>query len=154
MSDAESMSRLQSLNDELQTLNTELKLKLETVSRAHNDLQNLIAATDLGTLFLDSTLHIKRFSDRVTDLFRITPADEGRPITDFAHQLEYDDLLADAHIVLNDLAPVRREVRSRRDRWYEVRMRPYRTLDDRIEGVVIAFVDVTERRAIEEALRT
>src|SRR5678816_554969 len=93
MSDAESMSRLQSLNDELQTLNTELKLKLETVSRAHNDLQNLIAATDLGTLFLDSTLHIKRFSDRVTDLFSITPADEGRPITDFAHQLEYDCLL-------------------------------------------------------------
>jgi two-component system CheB/CheR fusion protein len=154
MSDAESMSRLQSLNDELQTQNTELKLKLETVSRAHSDLQNLIAATDLGTLFLDSTLCIKRFSDRATDLFRITPADEGRPITDFAHQLEYDDLLADARVVLNDLAPVRREVRSRRDRWYEVRMRPYRTLDDRIDGVVIAFVDVTERRAIEEALRT
>ena len=155
MSDVEtSREQLQSINEALQTANTELKLKLETVSRAHSDLQNLIAATDLGTLFLDSTLHIKRFSDRVTDLFSITPADEGRPITDFAHQLEYDDLLADARVVLNDLAPVRREVRSRLDRWYEVRMGPYRTLGDRIDGVVIAFVDVTERRAIEEALRT
>ena len=155
MSDVEtSREQLQSINEALQTANTELKLKLETVSRAHSDLQNLIAATDLGTLFLDSTLHIKRFSDRVTDLFSITPADEGRPITDFAHQLEYDDLLADARVVLNDLAPVRREVRSRLDRWYEVRMGPCPKTGDRIDGVVIAFVDVTERRAIEEALRT
>jgi two-component system CheB/CheR fusion protein len=143
-----------SRNEELQTVNTELKLKLESVSRAHSDLQNLIAATDLGTLFLDSALRIKRFSDRVTDLFSITPADEGRPITDFTHSLEYGDLIADARVVLNDLAPVRREVRSRSDRWYEVRMRPYRTIDDRIDGVVIAFVDLTERRATEEALRT
>jgi len=149
-----SKEELQSINEELHTVNTELKLKLETVSRAHSDLQNLIAATDLGTLFLDSALRIKRFSDRVTDLFSVTPADEGRPITDFAHQLEYDDLIEDARVVLNDLAPVRREVRSRRDRWYEVRMRPYRTLDDKIDGVVIAFVDVTERRAIEDSLRT
>jgi two-component system, chemotaxis family, CheB/CheR fusion protein len=148
-----SKEELQSINEELQTVNSELKLKLEAVSRAHNDLQNLMAATDFGTLFLDTGLRIKRFTDRVTDLFRITPADEGRPITDFAHQLEYDDLVKDARTVLSDLTPIRREIRGRDGRWYDVRARPYRTVEDRIDGVVITFVDITERRNVEDALR-
>jgi two-component system CheB/CheR fusion protein len=147
-----SKEELQSINEELQTVNSELKLKLEAISRAHSDLQNLMAATDFGTLFLDSSLRIKRFTDRVTELFSITPADEGRPITDFAHQLDYDDLIKDARSVLADLAPVRREMRSRDGRWYDVRLRPYRTVDDRIDGVVITFVDVTERLGVERAL--
>ena len=108
-----SKEELQSINEELQTVNTELKLKLETISRAHSDLQNLMAATDFGTLFLDSSLRIKRFTDRVTEVFSVTPADEGRPITDFAHRLDYADLTKDARAVLSDLAPVRREVGSR-----------------------------------------
>ena len=149
-----SREELQSINEELQTVNTELKLKLETVSRAHSDLQNLMAATDFGTLFLDSGLNIKRFTDRVTELFSLTPADEGRPITDFTHQLEYDTFTKDIQSVLGDLTPIRREIRSRRDRWFDIRMRPYRTVDDRIDGVVITFVDITDRRAVEEALRT
>jgi len=101
-----SKEELQSINEELQTVNSELKLKLEAISRAHSDLQNLVAATDVGTLFLDAELRIKRFTDRVTDLFRITHPDEGRPITDFAHQLEYDDLVNDAQRVLADLVPI------------------------------------------------
>lgn len=148
-----SKEELQSINEELQTVNSELKLKLEAISRAHSDLQNLMAATDFGTLFLDSSLRIKRFTERVTELFSITPNDEGRPITDFAHQLEYDELIKDTRSVLSDLAPIRREIHSRRDRWYDVRMRPYRTVDDKIDGVVITFVDITERRSVEEALR-
>jgi two-component system CheB/CheR fusion protein len=148
-----SKEELQSINEELQTVNTELKLKLEAISRAHSDLQNLMAATDIGTLFLDTNLRIKRFTDRVTDLFAIKSADEGRPITDFAHQLEYDGLIKDARAVLSDLAPIRREVRSRADRWFDVRLRPYRTVDDKIDGVVVTFLDITERRQIEEALR-
>jgi two-component system CheB/CheR fusion protein len=148
-----SKEELQSINEELQTVNTELKMKLEAISRAHSDLQNLMAATDFGTLFLDAELRIKRFTDRVTDLFSITPTDEGRPITDFAHQLEYDDLVKDARTALSNLAPIRREIRSRNDRWYDVRFRPYRTMDNRIDGVVITFVDISERRQAEEALR-
>ena len=148
-----SKEELQSINEELQTVNTELKLKLDTISRAHSDLQNLMAATDFGTLFLDASLRIKRFTDRVTDLFSVTPADEGRPITDFAHQLEYSDLIKDARAVLAELAPIRREVRSRAGRWFDVRFRPYRTVDDKIDGVVITFVDISDRRQIEEALR-
>lgn len=148
-----SKEELQSINEELQTVNSELKLKLEAISRAHSDLQNLMAATDFGTLFLDASLHIKRFTERVTELFSITSTDEGRPITDFAHQLEYEDLIKDARTVLADLAPIRREVKSRAGKWYDMRLRPYRTVDNKIDGVVITFVDVSDRRQVEEALR-
>jgi len=148
-----SKEELQSVNEELQTLNSELKLKLDAVSRAHSDLQNLMAATDFATLFLDQGLGIKRFTDRVRDLFSITPSDEGRPITDFAHQLEYPELEKDARAALADLVPIRREISSRAGRWYDVRMRPYRTVDNRIDGVVLTFVEVTDRRKVEEALR-
>ena len=145
-----SKEELQSINEELQTVNSELKTKLELISRANSDLQNLLAATDFGTLFLDARLNIKRFTEQVKELFSVTTSDEGRPITDFAHQLEYDDLVKDARAVIADLTPVRREVRSRKGRWYDLRMRPYRTVDDKIDGVVITFVDVTERKAMEE----
>lgn len=149
-----SKEELQSINEELQTVNSELKLKLETVSRANSDLQNLMAAMDFGTLFLDPGLRIKRFTPRLSDLFSITPGDVGRPITDFTHQLDYDGLVADARAVLDDLTPIEREIRSRKGGWYLVRVRPYRTVDDKIDGVVATFIDVTERRQMEDALRT
>jgi two-component system, chemotaxis family, CheB/CheR fusion protein len=148
-----SKEELQSINEELQTVNSELKLKLETVSRANSDLQNLMAAMDFGTLFLDPGLKIKRFTPRLADLFSITPSDVGRPITDFTHQLDYDGLVADARTVLDDLTPMEREIRSRKGGWYLVRIRPYRTVDDRIDGVVATFIDVTERRQMEDSLR-
>jgi two-component system CheB/CheR fusion protein len=149
-----SKEELQSINEELQTVNSELKLKLETVSRANSDLQNLMAAMDFGTLFLDPGLRIKRFTPRLADLFSITPNDVGRPITDFTHQLHYDGLTADARMVIENLTPIEREIRSRAGGWYLVRIRPYRTIDDKIDGVVTTFIDVTERRQMEDALRT
>jgi two-component system CheB/CheR fusion protein len=112
-----------------------------------------MGATDFGILFLDSALRIKRFTVRVTDLFNITPIDEGRPIADFTHQLDYDELVADARSVMNQLIPIGRVVRSRKGTWYQMRMRPYRTVEDRIEGIVVSFVDISERRQAEEALR-
>jgi two-component system CheB/CheR fusion protein len=148
-----SKEELQSINEELQTVNQELKLKLDAVSRANSDLQNLMAATDVGTLFLDQGLRIKRFTPHLTELFNITESDEGRPITDFTHQLEYEDLAKDARAVLRNLVPIEREIRSRGDGWFLVRVRPYRTTDDKIDGVVFTFVDITERRRMEQALR-
>lgn len=148
-----SKEELQSINEELQTVNAELKDKLESVSRAHNDLQNLMAATDVGVLFLDNKFRIKRFTPHIKDLFNVTYADEGRPVTDFTHQLEYDGLFDDVTTVLRDLSFIEREVASRARRWYLLRLRPYRTLDNKIDGVVVTFIDVTERRATEEALR-
>src|SRR5262249_53094884 len=108
-----SKEELQSINEELQTVNSELKLKLEAVSRANSDLQNLMAATNFGTLFLDSSLRIKRFTQPVTELFSIAPSDEGRPIADFAHRLEYESLIKDAQNVLANFAPIKHEIRSR-----------------------------------------
>lgn len=148
-----SKEELQSINEELQTVNNELKLKLESVSRAHSDLQNLMAATDYGTLFLDPSLRIKRFTPRLTELFNIALSDEGRPITDFTHQLDYGELAQHARAVLKDLVPVQHEVAGHNGGWYLVRIRPYRTIDDKIDGVVATFVDITERREAESALR-
>lgn len=148
-----SKEELQSINEELETVNNELKLKLESISRAHSDLQNLMAATDFGTLFLDPYLRIKRFTPRLTELFNVTASDEGRPITDFTHQLRYDGLADHARAVLKDLAPIEHEVQSLDGGWFLVRLRPYRTVDDKIDGVVATFVDISERRRAEEALR-
>ncbi len=141
-----SKEELQSINEELQTVNAELKSKLESISTAHSDLRNLIAATDIGTLFLDAQLRIKLFTPAVARLFNITESDAGRAITHFTHNLDYDDLVADAERVVRELVPLERELRTEEDRWLMMRMRPYRTIEDRINGVVITFVDITERR--------
>ncbi len=148
-----SKEELQSINEELQATNQELKLKVETISRAHNDLQNLISVTDVGTLFLDKDLRIRRFTPKIVDLLNITGNDEGRPISDFTHRLvNHPGLGQDAREVLSDLAPRECEVRSDAGRWYLLRMRPYRTVEDRIEGIVVTFVDISERRQTESNL--
>ncbi len=146
-----SKEELQSINEELQTVNQELKAKLEEVSRAHSDLQNLITATDVGTLFLDQDLRIKLFTPRVADIFNITEGDGGRAITDFTHQLDYRDIVADSRRVIADLVPIEQTVGANGERWFLVRLRPYRTVENRIEGVVITFVDITERRQSDMA---
>ena len=148
-----SKEELQSINEELETVNAELKVKLDEVSRAHSDLENLMAASEVGTLFLDRSLRIARFTPPVTELFNIVESDRGRPITDFTHHLSYTQLTADAREVLEHLVPVEREVRRTDGRWYLARIRPYVTVDDRIDGVVVTFVDFTARREAEEALR-
>jgi two-component system, chemotaxis family, CheB/CheR fusion protein len=147
-----SKEELQSTNEELQTVNSELKQKLESVSRAHSDIENLITSSDVGTLFLDRELLIKRFTPQVSNVFSIARGDEGRLITDFTHRLDYGDLASDARSVLDHLTPIEHEVRSNNNRWYLARLRPYRSTEDKIEGVVITFVDVTERRVAEDAL--
>ena len=147
-----SKEELQSVNEELQTVNNELKSKLDSVSRAHSDLQNLITATDVGTVFLDPSLQIRRFTPRIADLFNITPSDEGRPITDFTHHLKYEKIIEDATRILEDLGSYEHEVESDTGRWYLMRIRPYRTVLDKIDGVVITFVDITSRRSTEAIL--
>ena len=108
-----SKEELQSINEELQTVNSELKIKLESVSRAHSDVQNLMAATDVGILFLDPQLRINRFTPRISELFNIVAGDEGRSITDFTHRLDYDDLAGDARKVLRDWFPASAKCRAR-----------------------------------------
>ncbi|WP_072295085.1 CheR family methyltransferase [Paracoccus sp. SM22M-07] len=148
-----SKEELQSINEELQTVNAELKSKLKDVGAAHNDLQNIVAATDIGTLFLDRKLRIRMFTPRVADLFNITSADVGRVISDFTHRLDYQGLAEDAAEVLRNLAAVEKEVRASGDRWLSLRVRPYRTIDDRIEGVVVTLIDISALREAHESIR-
>ena len=147
-----SKEELQSVNEELHTVNAELKSKLDTISEAHNDLQNLTAATEIGTLFLDPDLRIRMFTPPIADLFNIKSGDIGRVVTDFTHQLDYDSIEADVRRVLNELAPVEREVRSVSGHSYLMRLRPYRTVENRIDGTVVTFVDISARLGAEAAL--
>ncbi|MBK8905014.1 MAG: PAS domain-containing protein [Anaerolineaceae bacterium] len=148
-----SKEELQSVNEELQTVNNELKNKLEEISRAHSDLENLMAATEIATLFLDRDLRIQRFTPGVEALFNIRPVDRGRPIAHLTHMLAYDALKEDARQVLRQLVPLEREVQANDGLWFLMRVRPYRTIDDRIDGVVITFIDINEIKRAEDALR-
>ena len=148
-----SKEELQSINEELQTVNVELKGKLEEISGAHDDLENLMAATDVATLFLDRNLCIKRFTPQLIGLFKVKSHDLGRPIGDITHTLDYDHLDQDARRVLADLAPIERDTATDDGRVWIVRLRPYRTADDRIDGVVITLIDVTKLKHAEQVLR-
>ncbi|HLF74405.1 MAG TPA: CheR family methyltransferase [Anaerolineales bacterium] len=147
-----SKEELQSVNEELQTVNNELKNKLDEISRAHSDLENLISATEIATLFLDRELHIQRFTPGIADLFNIMPSDRGRPIGHLTHKLGYAELAEDARQVSHQPTPVEREVRGQNGAWYLVRLRPYRTVEDKVDGVVITFVDITKLKEAEHAL--
>jgi two-component system CheB/CheR fusion protein len=148
-----SKEELQSVNEELKTVNRELEEKVQALEKANSDLKNLMAATDIGTLFLDRDLHIQRYTPLVERLFNIQNSDAGRPIDDFTHTLDYDRLTADARSVLGDLTPIEREVSTDDETWFLVRHHPYRTAEDRIDGVVITFVDITRRKQAELELR-
>ena len=148
-----SKEELQSMNEELNTVNQENKHKVEELSQLTSDLQNLLSATDIATLFLDRNFQILRFTPKVGEIFSIRPADKGRPITDLNHRLGYPELIDDARQVLKKLVPIEKEVNDNQDHWYLTRVLPYRSSQDRIEGVVITFVDITSRKNAEEALR-
>ena len=148
-----SKEEMQSLNEELQTLNTELQAKVDELSRSSNDMKNLLNSTDIATLFLDNDLHVRRFTPQATKIIKLIPADVGRPITDLASELHYPALAEDAREVLRTLAPAEKPIGARDGRWFTVRIMPYRTLDDRIDGVVITFADITAAKTLEAELR-
>ena len=145
-----SKEELNSLNEEQNTVNVQLEDKVALRQQANNDLENLLASTNLATIFLDTTFHVRRFTPVATRLFNLIPSDVGRPIGDLAQRCVDPDLLHDAGLVLARHAPISKEVQSRDGRWYVRQVLPYRTHDDRIDGVVITFSDVAAE-AIEEA---
>ena len=148
-----SKEELQSVNEELITVNYELKIKVEETGKANDDLNNLIASTDIATVFVDSAMRIKRSTPRAADIFSIIPSDTGRSLLDLTHRLDYPELADDVALTFNTLRMVEREVRSHDGRYYIVRLLPYRTTEDRIEGAVMTFFDITGRREAEEKLR-
>jgi two-component system CheB/CheR fusion protein len=148
-----SKEELQSMNEELVTVNQELRSKIEELAQANSDLKNLMAATDIGTIFLDRDLRIKRYTPAVESLFHLQGSDIGRPLKALKQNLGPDDLVELAQQVLDDLSTVEREMRGVGGERYIARIRPYRTVDDSIEGVVLTFLDVTKLKKAEEQAR-
>ena len=139
-----SKEELQSTNEELETVNSELQNKVNELSRANDDLNNLLGSTEIGTIFLDTNLCIKRFTTPAAKIFNLIQTDIGRPISDITSNIKYDRLYHDAEEVLGTLAKKENEVTGIEGRVYLMRIMPYRTLDNVIDGVVITFVDNTE----------
>jgi two-component system CheB/CheR fusion protein len=139
-----SKEELQSTNEELETVNSELSSKVEELSRANNDLNNLLASTDIGTIFLDTDLKISRFTPVITRLFNLIQSDIGRPITDITSKTRYQDISKDSLHVLDTLMTIEKDIESLDNNWFQMRVMPYRTLDNVIDGVVITFFDITE----------
>ncbi len=148
-----SKEEMQSLNEELQTLNAELQAKVDDYSRVDNDMKNLLNSTDIATLFLDKALNIRRYTNQATNLFKFIKSDVGRPFTDQVSDLDYPEMASDANEVLRTLVFIQKQVPGKNGRWFSVRIMPYRTNDDRIEGLVITFIDVTELKNAEEKLK-
>ena len=147
-----SKEELQSVNEELQTVNAEMRNKLDEVSQAHRELENLMGATDIATLYLDRELRIQRFTAGVQELFNILTVDRGRRISDLTHKMGYDQFVEDAEQVLRKLIPVEHELMRADGRWFLMRLRPYRTMEDHIDGVVITFIDVSDLKETEREL--
>ena len=147
-----SKEEMQSLNEELQTLNAELQSKVDEFLRVNNDMKNLLNSTDIATLFLDKELNIRRFTNQATKIFKLIKSDIGRQITDQVTKLLYPNLAADAFEVLRTLVFMEKQIFTKDGRWFTVRIMPYRTLDDRIDGLVITFVNNSDMKYLEEQL--
>ncbi|MGJ7492903.1 PAS domain S-box protein [Variovorax sp. ZT4R33] len=145
-----SRDELQSINEELTTVNHELKAKVDELSHANSDVQNLMNATAIATIFLDRDLRIARYTPLAVTLFNFIPGDLGRPLTDLTPRLQYPDLATDAARVLAQLTLLEREVGMADGSWFLARLLPYRTMEDRIAGVVLSFINITERKRAEE----
>ena len=147
-----SREEMQSMNEELQTLNIELQAKVDELTQSGNDMKNLLDSTDIATLFLDKDLNVRRFTAQATQIIKLIPGDVGRPITDLVSDLTYPALDEDARKVLRELTSIEKQVGARDGRWFNVRIMPYRTLDDRLDGVVITFTDITAGKRLEAKL--
>ncbi len=148
-----SKEEMQSLNEELQTVNAELQAKLDELSATSNDMKNLLNSTEIATVFLDDALKVRRFTDQVTEIIKLIPTDVGRPVTDLAISLLYPELADDAREVLRTLIPIDKALVSKGGRWFATRLMPYRTFDNRINGVVITFTDMTVVKRLEANLQ-
>ncbi len=149
-----SKEELQSINEELVTVNSELQAKIVQLADMQNDMKNLLDNIHIGTIFLDQHLIIRRFTRDATQIYRLVASDVGRALNDIKSELAGGDLLDAAHAVLDNLAPIEREVKTVHGNWYLARIQPYRTLENMIDGVVLTFTNITEHIrtvAIQEA---
>ncbi|BBO87289.1 CheR family methyltransferase [Desulfosarcina ovata] len=149
-----SKEELQSLNEELQTVNAELQSKVEELSAAHDDMRNLLNSTEIATVFVDNSLRVKRFTPQATAIINLIQTDIGRPLQHVATNLTYAGMISDLETVLKNLAPQRAEVQTNSGDWFKMRIIPYRTTDNRIDGAVLTFTTINEEKQAQEVLTT
>jgi two-component system CheB/CheR fusion protein len=147
-----SKEELQSVNEEIVTVNTELQGKIDELAQSYDDMSNLLASTEIGTIFLDADLNIKRFTPSMSKIINLIQTDLGRPVQDLSSNLIYDGIISDAKNVLEKLSPFQAAVKSNDGTWYQMQIMPYRTSLNVIEGVVITFVDITKEKSLLEEL--
>ncbi|OZB12606.1 MAG: chemotaxis protein CheB, partial [Marinobacter sp. 34-60-7] len=148
-----SKEEMQSMNEELQTINTELQTKLDDLALAQSDMQNVLNSIEIAVLFLDQDLNVRRYTERATTIINLRENDIGRPLSDLTSSLQYPELQDDARHTLDTLAVSEKQIMTRDDRWFSVRIMPYRRLDNVIDGVVITLFDITDTKALESSLR-
>lgn len=148
-----SKEELQSINEELLTVNYELKTKVEETDKVNDYLSNLIASTDIATVFVDRNLCIRWFTPRAADIFSMLPVDTGRSLLDITHRLDYPGLADDARAVVERETTIEREVVGHNQHWYLARLLPYRASERNVDGTVLTFIDISQSRAAEERLR-
>jgi two-component system CheB/CheR fusion protein len=144
----------QSMNEELQTLNGELQSKLDDLALAQSDMQNLLNSTDIATLFLDNALNVRRYTEQITRIIHLREGDIGRPLTDLASTLIYPQMNDDARETLRTLSFTEKQIATTDGHWFLVRIKPYRTLANVIQGVVITLIDITAAKELESRLRS
>jgi two-component system CheB/CheR fusion protein len=147
-----SREELQSVNEELMTVNAEAQERIERLTRSTNDMRNLLNSTKIATVFLDLDLRIKSFTPPAVRIFKLIQSDIGRPISDIVNILCYDDLIKDMRKVLNTLIPLEKQILDNLGAWYLMKMLPYRTHNNMIDGVVVTFVDISRQKHVEAAL--
>ena len=148
-----SREEMQSLNEELQTVNAEQQAKMDELSRVSNDMRNLLNSTEIVTIFLDNKLRVRSFTPGADKLFKLLPGDVGRPLSDITNNLLYPEMSEEAEEVLRKLVFSERQITTIDERWYSVRIMPYRTMEDVIAGVVITFANITGAKVLEAELR-
>ena len=149
-----SKEELQSLNEELQTVNAELQSKLEELSNAHDDMRNLLNSTEVATIFVDNDLRVRRFTHEATTIINLIPTDIGRPLKHVVSNLNYDNMIYDLKRVLNNLTPREKEVQTAKGEWFNMRIMPYRTTDNRIDGAVLTFSSIGDQKKAQNMLET
>ena len=148
-----SKEEMQSLNEELMTVNAELQIKIEEFGRSNNDMKNLLNRTEIATIFLDNDLNIQRYTPEATEIFNLIQRDVGRSISHIVPNIRYDDIVNDVQKVLDTLIYKEAQVQTKNGHWYLMRIMPYRTNDNAIDGAVINFIDITTIKKLEISLQ-
>jgi two-component system CheB/CheR fusion protein len=147
-----SKEELQSLNEESQTVNSELNNKVEELSAANDDVRNLLESSEVATIFVDDDCRIRRYTKKVTEIINLIRSDTGRPLAHVVHNLNYDNLIEDVNNVIDNLKTVRKEVSLKDGKWYLMKITPYYTVEKKIEGAVITFMNITEQKRTQDLL--